>query len=90
MILRLRVRDATHEAFMEDQEDEANDDCDSINSVYSEDENENDVLASGGSYDNSIDITFAVIGDEDETGHATTTRSGQVINRRAEIDFFHF
>ena len=45
--LRLRVRDAAHETFKEDQEDEANDDCDSINSVDSEDENKNDVLASG-------------------------------------------
>ena len=61
---KFRARDAAHETFKEDQEDEANDDCDSINSVDSEDENKNDVLAPGGSYDDSSDIILADIRGE--------------------------
>ena len=77
-ILLQRARDAAHNVHvaLQDQEDEDEvNDHNRDDSIDSEDENENDVLESGGNDDGSNDVILAVIVDENETTNTATTRS---------------
>ena len=85
-----RVRDVVAADETPEEDEDTEDDDDGVcTSTDSDGESDNDVLEPGED-DDSSDLVLAVLGEENEAGNTTRTRSGRVINRRSEIDFFLF